>query len=168
MDKSNNIILIGMTLTGKTTLGKLISEKLNMSFLDTDKIIEEKVHLTVSDIFNKKGETFFREEEKKLLNNLKNIKNTVISTGGGVPVFNNNIEKLKHIGIVVYLKLDLDLIIERANKVSDRPLLKEQFNEKLIKMYNERKYIYEKSDLIIEIGNSIEENLSKIINVLKL
>ena len=78
-----NIYLVGFMGSGKSTIGKKLSKKLNLKFLDTDKIIEKKNSMTINQIFYNQGEKFFRNEEKRLLIVLNKYKKTIISTGGG-------------------------------------------------------------------------------------
>ena len=89
--------------SGKTTIGKLLSKVLNFDFLDTDKIIELKEQMSCKEIFKKNGENYFRTMEMQLLPSLKNT-NTVIATGGGLPIYNDNFKKLNSIGTTIYLK----------------------------------------------------------------
>ncbi|WP_034429066.1 shikimate kinase, partial [Caldisalinibacter kiritimatiensis] len=79
----SNIVLIGFMGTGKTTIGKFISERTEMDFLDTDKLIEELNKMKIPEIFDKYGESFFRNEERKVVNKIYLKNNSVISTGGG-------------------------------------------------------------------------------------
>ena len=121
--------------SGKTTIGRNISKDLNLSFLDTDKEIEERNCLSINDIFNKKGEAFFRQEEQKIVNKIINLENTIIATGGGLPCFNNNIDLLNKYGCTIYLKCDKKLLYNRllADK-KNRPLIKD-FNHKELQEY---------------------------------
>jgi len=146
----DNIILIGMPGSGKTTIGKLLSKKLNYNFLDTDLLIEEKEKLTVSEIFNLKGEAYFRDCEKELIKELINESRTVIATGGGMPVYFDNITQLKKSGIVIYLRVPLEEIYKRTKEGEVRPLLKHNSLNKLKEIFNQREGCYLKADLIID------------------
>jgi shikimate kinase len=121
--------------SGKTTIAKKISKSLNLKILDTDKEIEKKNCLSINDIFNKKGELFFRQEEKEIINKIINLENTIISTGGGLPCFNKNIDILNKSGCTIYLKCDKELLYNRllADK-KNRPLIKD-FNHKELREY---------------------------------
>ena len=83
MKLNKNLILIGMMASGKSTIGRLLAKKLNLKFFDTDFIIEKKVKMRIFEIFQKKGEPYFRNLEKKIILNLLNKNNCVISLGGG-------------------------------------------------------------------------------------
>ncbi len=121
-----NIILIGFMGSGKSTIGKVLSEKMERPFLDTDEVISKNVGLSISEIFKKYGEKFFREEERKLIfEMLHNIEDSIISTGGGMPCYLDNGKLLREIGIVAYLKAPFDLILKRINS-ENRPLFSEE------------------------------------------
>ena len=175
LEKNNltKIFLIGQSGSGKTTLGKKLSTKLKFDFLDTDEYITNELALSISEIFNSKGELFFRNEEKKLLIKLKNQKNIVVSTGGGLPEINDAFELMQDNGIVIWIKSSPSEIEKRlidSNK-GHRPLL---FNNKLSLIKNletqlEKRYdVYSKADLIIVNDNINEsETIEMILKELK-
>ena len=98
---------------GKTSIGKKLSKQLNWKFLDTDKLIEKKIGLPIPEIFNQLGEDFFREQEREILNEIASLENVVVSVGGGLPCFFDNMDRLNNIGITVYLKLEPEFIVQR-------------------------------------------------------
>jgi shikimate kinase len=161
---NKNIIFIGMSLSGKTTLGYEISKELCCDFIDTDKMIEKRENNTINNIFLLKGEQYFRQCEKELLNDFKKTKKTLISTGGGLPIFNDNMKILKNIGVVIFLKVDLELLIKRGKDIVDRPLLKCDYEKKLKNMYEERIKIYSKAHMTIELGEDKEKNIDLIMS----
>ncbi|WP_461613373.1 shikimate kinase [Clostridium sp. Marseille-QA1073] len=161
---NKNIIFIGMSLSGKTTLGYEVSKELCYNFIDTDKLIEKRENNTINNIFLLKGEQYFRQCEKNLLNDFKKTERTLISTGGGLPIFNDNMKTLKDIGIVIFLKVDLELLIKRGKNIVDRPLLKCDYEKKLKNMYEERIKTYSKAHMTIELGENKEENIDLIMN----
>ncbi|MFM7661841.1 MAG: shikimate kinase [Bacteroidota bacterium] len=118
------IILIGFMGVGKTSLGKKLAKELGWEFVDTDKWIEKKVNLKIIEIFKAHGEDYFREVESSCLNELINLRNTVISVGGGLPCFGENMSMLNSFGCTIYLKLEVKEIVKRIgqSKIS-RPLL---------------------------------------------
>lgn len=153
-----NIILIGMTGVGKTTIGKEISKILNYKFIDLDLNIEENNDNTIENIFKNYGEDFFRKEESSELLKVLDEKKSVISTGAGIVEKKENLEILKKIGIIIFLDSDMENL--EKNIINDidniRPLLnKENLTESLNIMYNNRynKY-YEISDIIVKINNT--------------
>ena len=99
----SSIILIGMMGSGKTTVGKILADEINFKFIDSDDLIEKQEDKSITDIFLSKGEDYFRELEKNLISKF-NHKHFVLATGGGLPVFNDNFDKLINIGTIVYLK----------------------------------------------------------------
>lgn len=98
---------------GKTSIGKKLSKQLNWKFLDTDKLIEKKNGLSILEIFKQFGEDFFREQEKEILNEIASLENVVVSVGGGLPCFFDNMDRLNNIGTTVYLKLEPEFIVQR-------------------------------------------------------
>jgi len=152
VNKASTIILIGFMGSGKTTMGKKLAKKLNYSFLDVDKEIENLVGMSIPKIFETKGENYFRTLEKQFVEKI-DVNNTVISTGGGLPCFNNNIEYLNKIGVTIYLKYSAIELFERLKlEIENRPVLKGKSNEELLlfieELLNKRKSCYEKAQRI--------------------
>lgn len=121
----NRIFLIGYMGSGKSTIGKLLAEKLGYSFIDMDTHIEEKHFKTVSQIFAKKGETEFRLLEQQCLHEVAEFENVVISTGGGAPCFFDNMHYMNTHGLTIYLKFTAAELAKRleASQANKRPLL---------------------------------------------
>jgi shikimate kinase len=138
----NNIILIGFMGTGKSSVGKMLASVLNMKWIDIDEEIEKKENMSVNDIFEKKGGDFFRECETQFLTEL-NVKNTVISTGGGIVKKEINREILKSLGFIVHLKASFAKILDRVEGTHTRPLLEniDKF-DCVKKLWTERKDLY--------------------------
>lgn len=142
MDK--NIVLIGMSGAGKTVIGKSLSYKMKMSFIDMDEYIENKYKMSITEIFNEYGEGYFRKSETEAAKFLsENLKNTIISTGGGVVLEPLNMEYLKSTGIIVYINRPVEKILSTVN-LEKRPLLKSN-PEKLYEMYKQRHLLYLKN-----------------------
>lgn len=161
-----NVILIGMSLSGKSTLGFRLAERIGYKFLDTDKIISKNEKMTVKDIFKIKGEEYFRNLESDFIDKIPENQSLLISTGGGMPIYNNNLYKLKKKGKVVFLNVPMELLLLRAKHIKDRPLLKGNYKEKMQELYNQRESIYNKADIIVNLEENIDENLNKLINKL--
>ncbi len=156
-----NIILVGFMGSGKTTISRIISKKHNMRFLDSDKLIEKKEHLTIKEIFSKKGEKYFRELERQLIKNeISFCNNCVISTGGGMPCFFDNMKNLKSKGWVIFLNIPFDEIVKRVRNTDKRPLFKDV--EKAKKLYLERIDCYKQAHFIINLENRKEKIVEKI------
>ena len=124
MKKYKNIYLIGLMGSGKTTLGKILSKKLDKQFYDSDHVIEEKLGVDVPMIFEYEGEAGFREREKDSLKELVSKKNIVLATGGGIILSQSNRDLLSENGIVIYLKSNQKDLIKRMKNDKTRPLLK--------------------------------------------
>ena len=157
-----NLVLLGMMGVGKTTLGKIVSKKLNLQFIDTDSNIEKNCSMKISEIFKKKGENFFRVEEKKEV--LKSLKenNSVIALGGGA--FLNEVARNKILANAISIWLDdsLENLNKRINWNDKRPLLNETDNEKKIKeLYIKRKNIYKLANHKINCNNLTKKNIVK-------
>jgi len=120
-----NIALIGFMGTGKSTVGRLLAEQLQFAFLDTDALIEERTGRKITEIFATSGEQMFRDLEAQLVRDLETRKNTVISTGGGLPVNPHNLASLKQHSLVVCLWARPESIYERVRDQTHRPLLNE-------------------------------------------
>jgi shikimate kinase len=130
-----NIFLIGYRCTGKTTIGKILAHRLNFKFLDTDRIVEHTAGSSILHIVETHGWKKFRQIEKKTLFNTKNNKNTVIATGGGIIMDQDNREFIKKNGVSVWLDADIKTILSRLNtdkmtresrpSLTDNGLLKE-------------------------------------------
>lgn len=150
------IVLIGYMGAGKTTIGKEIAKRYDYEFLDTDEMIVERAGMSIADIFAKHGEPYFREIESNVLNDILNMKgNVVISTGGGLPLKENNRKIIKNIGRVFYLQASADIIYDRVKGDTARPLLQcDNPYAKICQMLNDREPIYlEAMDVVINTDN---------------
>lgn len=150
-----NIILVGYMGSGKTTLGKKLATRFGLKFIDTDKIIEQEENCAISEIFSKHGEDHFRELEKKLVLRLKEQDNLLVSTGGGMPCFNDVMDELNEMGITIYLKRPVKELANRIlNSKKKRPLTDGKTEEELIRFIedaiNERQVYYEKAHIIAD------------------
>jgi len=157
-----NLVLLGMMAVGKTTLGKIVAKNQRLEFIDTDLNIEKSNSMTIHEIFIKKGENFFRLEEKKEV--LKSLKKNgcVIALGGGA--FMNKIIRdaiLKN-SISIWLDVDIKILNKRVKWNQKRPLLKKNNNKKkLSELYNERQNIYALADHRIECDKLNKNDIVK-------
>ncbi|MFL2894325.1 MAG: shikimate kinase [Candidatus Pelagibacter sp.] len=161
-----NLVLIGMMGSGKSTISRLLSDITNQNVFDTDKLIEKETKLKINEIFQKKGEDFFRKiEEKIVLNSLK-FSNNIIDIGGGAFLNNKIREKIKNNCISVWLKCSEETLIPRIKNSKRRPkayLLKEK---DLIKLINNRSKIYSKADYKINCDTlTKKEIINKILKI---
>lgn len=140
-----NVILIGFMGAGKTSVGYHLAKRLGYQQIDTDEIIEKKSGMKISDIFEQKGEEYFRQLETTTLKELKQTMNEkVISTGGGLPLWEENASILKEMGFVVYLSTSERTVMERLKGDRKRPLLQgEHPEEKIRKLLEYRRPLYE-------------------------
>ncbi len=166
MESNKNLVFLGMMGSGKTTLGKIVSKKLNKKFIDIDDEIEINEGMKISDLFLKKGESFFRELEEKI--SLKNLKktNSVISLGGGAFI-NKNIqnEVLKN-HISIWLRWDNKNLIKRIKNSQKRPIAIQLNYRDLDKLINKRSKIYAKAHYHIKCDKlSKFEIVKKIIDL---
>ena len=166
MNKDKNCIcLIGMPGSGKSTIGKLLSEKLKYSFFDTDQEIEKREKNKIKNIFSIKGEDYFRSVETQVFNELIEKKKIVISTGGGLIL--NNLEKLK-LSFNIYLYCNIDVLIQRASRNNLRPLLSQNTPLQMTNLFNERKDIYIKiADVTINATDNQNVTITEIIKKIK-
>lgn len=156
-----NIYLIGLSGSGKTTIGKKLSKLLDMDFVDTDEYINFKSSLTPGEFIKKYGEKAFRIKEKEALNDiLKSSKNFVVATGGGLPAFYNHIDILLETGRVIYLKVSPKLSYKRIENSESRPLSTSLDNVNYL--YHKRKDIYERAHITINAEESLENVLNAI------
>lgn len=169
MGKRLNIILTGFMGTGKTTVGKIIAEKLKFSFIDIDALIEKAIGMKISEIFSEFGESRFREIETEMVKLITKKNSLVISTGGGVVLREENMYYLKKSGIVFCLTASENTILNRVKNCKDRPLLLvDNPQERIRELMDRRKPFYEKADFIIDTERiSAEEVAEKIIKEYK-
>jgi shikimate kinase len=152
------VILIGYMAVGKTTIAQLLSEKMGVKFVDLDKLIEKKTNLTISEVFNLKGEIYFRKIEHEIFEEIiKNDENLIISTGGGTPCYADNHLFLNYENSQsVYLKASISVILERLKSEKEtRPLVANQSEEDLkefvAKHLFERSYFYNQATFKIDV-----------------
>ena len=161
---NKNIVLIGMPGSGKTTIGKLLAKKLNRDFCDIDDYIEDTEGKKIKDIF-KDGEDAFRRLEINAVREISKRQGIVISTGGGVVKFPENIDSLRKNGMLIFIDRSLDHIVSDVN-ISDRPLLRDG-PEKLYSLYEERYKLYkEYADYLVSNSSTLESAVEEIIHII--
>ena len=162
----NRIFLIGYMGSGKTTVGQLLATQLGYGFIDMDNHIEGKLFKSISQIFTELGEDQFRLLEKQCLHEVAEFDHVVISTGGGVPCFFDNMEYMNKQGITVYLKLSSADLAERLelSHANKRPLLAGRKGEELLRFISEglakREPFY--SQAAYSVSGKIESTVSQI------
>lgn len=150
--------------SGKSTLGRKLALSLKLAWYDLDDEFEAKYRIGIPEFFNKYGETAFREIEQKMLLEFSEIPETVISTGGGLPCFFDNMNFMKKSGCTIYLKAEPGLIISRLETTSGkRPLFQqmrgENLKEKITKHLELRKPYYENAHIIVDAENPVIDEI---------
>ncbi|MGN1122960.1 MAG: shikimate kinase [Eubacterium sp.] len=146
-----NIILCGFMGSGKTVVGGELAKIMGRKFIDTDELIEQQQGVAIKAIFAVHGEDYFRELEHECCKQIAQMKNCVVSTGGGAMTFQRNVDALKKTGKIVFLDADFDVICDRIGNSSTRPLFQDR--EKAKALYDERKSKYLSAADIVVDGN---------------
>lgn len=150
---------------GKTTIGKLISKKIGLNFIDTDLYIESKMNMSINEIFGRLGEPYFRILEDDVAKNLLNFIPSVVSIGGGMLENHNNISILKNTGKLIFLNASISNIKERLKYDSSRPLIKDK--KKLEYLYNSRLETYKNAaDITVCADDSPYNICTNILNLI--
>lgn len=163
------VFIVGYMGSGKSTLAKGVANKLLMDYIDTDKLIEKQEGLTITEIFEQKGEDYFRSLEHGTIRGLTSNRNLVVATGGGTPCFNNNMELMNKKGITVYLKIKPGILASRLEDAKHkRPILANKTSIELRAFIEaalaEREEYYESAAYTIEGDNIKSED---IVNLLR-
>ncbi|MCZ6680897.1 MAG: shikimate kinase [Candidatus Poribacteria bacterium] len=162
-----NIVLVGFMGTGKTSVGQQLAQRLEMSLIDTDDVIEQDSGMRIADIFDRDGESYFRDLESAAVRKVSGLDNHVISTGGGVVLRESNLETLKQNGVVFCLTATPEEIWEHVGHGTHRPLLQTPHPlEKIRQMLVDRAPYYARADYeILTTDLSIEAVTDNIIEV---
>ncbi len=159
----SRIYLTGFMTSGKSTLGKILANVLGWNFFDMDKEVEKDEDSTVTEIFELKGEKYFRTIENTKLRELSKFDNVIIALGGGTLINDDNVKFIKKNGKLIYLRVTPEIIYTRIKKKTDRPLFKdfviaenskEDFIKKITGMLNEREKYYNLANIIFDVDNS--------------
>lgn len=162
--KASHLVLVGMMGSGKSAVGRVLSSRLNRPLFDSDEQIEERSQRSIREIWNTEGEDAFRRLETQVLtDNLARVEPSVVSTGGGVVVGEENrrilIESEAH---VVWLKSSIEMLIERVRNGVHRPLLDDDPETKLRKIWLERESLYRGvADAIVSVDNRSVRDVAK-------
>lgn len=146
-----SIVLVGIMGVGKSTIGKRLSQYLDIPFVDADKEIEKAAGMDIQDIFDQFGEEAFRSGEKKVIKRLMSEGQKILATGGGAFMNEGIREDVAESGVSVWLNADLDILMKRVQRRANRPLLKTEDPEATMKaLLEERNPVYALSDIHIE------------------
>ncbi|OJF97123.1 shikimate kinase [Alkalibacterium sp. 20] len=161
----DTIILVGMTGSGKSTIGRYLSDALGYSFIDMDDYIEEKAAITIPELFQL-GEDYFRTLESSACQDMINFKRAVISTGGGAIIKQENREALHRAGLIIWIDRPLEHILSDI-KIENRPLLASG-KKRINSLYTERKELYALSaDHVVKNNLSLEDTVDQLILIIK-
>ena len=164
MEKLNNISFIGMAGCGKSTLGKAISDELDINFIDTDLLIEKKYKATLEEIKIENGYEFVRAAEEEVILNL-NETTKIISTGGSAVYSKKSMEHLKTFSSIIYIKTPLDIIIKRIDSGQERGLAAPA-GMSIPDVYSEREPLYQKYyDFILDGSKTIKQLVDEVKNI---
>lgn len=163
MQKAGNIFLVGLMGAGKTTVGKLLAKHLHKTFLDSDHEIERRTGVNIPLIFELEGETGFRTREANLLQELTQMRDIVLATGGGAVLSKKNREALSQNGTVIYLCASAEDLWQRTRHDKGRPLLQTPDpHGKLRALLDERDPLYrEIADIVIVSGQQSAHSLAR-------
>ena len=168
--KINNIILVGPMGSGKTTIGRRLSERLSLDFFDSDHEIVNTTGVSIDHIFDVEGEKGFRARESDVLKKLCNMANIVLATGGGAVILEENRELMKKASSIIYLSSSVDQILRRTAKSKTRPLLEKSNNRRktITDIVEARDPLYREvsSHIINTNGKKLNEVIDEIIEVL--
>ncbi|KHF38081.1 shikimate kinase [Halalkalibacter okhensis] len=153
--------------SGKTTIGQALADKIGYHVIDTDKWVENKEQMSISEIFEKKGEDYFRDLETQALLELQGD-HMIITTGGGIIKKDRNREIMASQGEIIYLQADFDELLRRLEGDETRPLLQQQDKERIQALYESRLELYEQADIIVNtVGRSVLGIVAELESILK-
>ncbi|MBS4173449.1 shikimate kinase [Bacillus sp. FJAT-49736] len=161
------LYIIGFMGAGKTTIGKKLSDVLDISVFDTDHLVEQQEGKRIPEIFSEKGEHYFRDKESEILTNTKNM-NAIITTGGGIILRKGNRELIKSSGVSVFLQCDIEIIMKRLQNDTSRPLLMNKKLEEVKALFELRMPYYEEAasftidTSFLTVPETVEEILKRI------
>jgi shikimate kinase len=163
-----NIVLTGPMGSGKTSVGSLVADFLDMKLVDTDDLVVKKTGMSINEIFAGHGEESFREYEERVVEEVSKLDNCVIATGGGVVLSPGNMRRLRRNGIIINLKASLKTLTRRLKGKKDRPLLIKSIDE--LKKYSEgRELFYKNADFIIDTSDiGVKDVAERVICIAKM
>jgi shikimate kinase len=162
-----SIYLTGFMGAGKTSIGHALGEKLGLTVYDTDSLIEEKIDESISEFFEKYGEADFRRLEEEVLQELP-VTDAIIMTGGGIIKRENNISWMKENGLMLFLYCDMEVVHQRLEDDTTRPLIQQKSKEEINALFSERLPLYKKAHIMVDTSSlSISEAAEKLVDEIK-
>lgn len=158
-----SIVLVGLMGAGKTKIGRLLAQRLEMRFADADDEIVEAAGCSIEEIFERYGETAFRDGERRVVARLLDGEPIVLATGGGAFIDPRTRTRIKERGISIWLRAELDVLVHRTSRRGGRPLLKNRdIKATLEKLMAERYPIYAEADIVIDSGwHSVDSTVQR-------
>jgi shikimate kinase len=165
MSAAKSIVLIGMMGAGKSSVGRALERRTGLARLDTDEAINAHFGVSISEIFEKHGEEKFRDAETEVLRNFALDRAAIVTTGGGIVLRPENVELLKRLGTIVWLKADEMTLFERASRRNTRPLLKNDDPRAVFsELFRKRAPIYKATaDFAIDTSNLNHDEVAEAI-----
>ena len=162
------IVLVGIMGAGKSTVGKILADRLGMRFIDADQEIEHAAGCTITDFFEKYGEVEFRKGEERVISRILAGEPCVLATGGGAFMSEATRLLIKKIATSVWLRVSFEVLAKRLEKRSDRPLLQTTDPQQTLKALIKKRYpIYNDADFIVDAENDgVDITVSKVIECL--
>ena len=155
---ARTIVLVGLMGAGKTNIGRRLATRLNLPFFDSDNEIEAAAGETIEEIFRHRGEAVFRDGERRVIARLLSQPTHVLATGGGAFMDPTTRVQIAHRGVSVWLRADLDVLVARVARRSNRPLLQAADPRAVLADLIERRYpVYAEADIVIDSGESPPE-----------
>ena len=168
MTPEHPIILCGFTSSGKTTIGKLLSEQLGLPFYDTDQMLIEHYKMTIPEIFSEGGESLFRDYEHEIARQVCGLGPSVVSTGGGMLISERNGKLLSEAGTIIYLNRPFEACYRSLMQNPDRPLIKNNTREELRERYEKRAFSYQTyADFTVKNDRTPQLTAQRIVEFLK-
>ncbi len=166
MKSKENIVFLGMMGSGKSSIGTLVSKKLKLDFFDVDRLIENKLDMKISQIFNLKGEKFFREVEKNLTLKILKKNKIVVALGGGAFINKDIRNEILKSHLSFWLKWNSKTLIERLRNNAKRPIVSKSTNDELMEIIKKRSNFYSKAMYKINCNNLTKnEIVNKILDI---
>jgi len=157
-DDRRSLVLVGLMGAGKSTVGRRLAQRLNLRFVDADDEIEAAAGMTIPEIFERYGEAHFRDGERRVIRRLLSEPRQVIATGGGAFMNDETRDLIAAEAISIWLKADLDTLVRRCAKRTDRPLLRGRNQRDTLAALMQQRYpVYETSDLMVESGGDTHD-----------
>jgi shikimate kinase len=164
---TQNIALIGFMAVGKSAVGRNVAKRLHRRFVDLDRLIERRAGMKVQEIFEQKGEAYFRQLEKKTLAELLGQEGQVLATGGGVVLDDDNLALLREKTFLIALSASTEVILRRVGNSATRPLLKgADRRERIEKLFNARAARYAQAQVTIDTDKlTLNQVVDKIVEI---